>query len=60
MNIGDLVQVKNNPDHIGLVTCLDYENGYDWITIQWITGGESALMLTRIPMESAKHLEVIQ
>ncbi len=56
MNIGDLVRVKEHPEHIGVVLNVYDEEGYTWIKIQWL-GDEDNCFST--PLEQLKHLEVI-
>ena len=56
MNIGDLVRVKEHPEHIGLVLKVYYDTDYTWIKIQSL-GDEDNCFTT--PLEQLKHLEVI-
>jgi hypothetical protein len=56
MNIGDLVRIKEHPEHTGLVLNVYDEDGYTWIKIQWLANG---LNCFTVPLESLKHIEVI-
>ena len=59
MNVGDLVTIRNHPEHIGVITELseEEEDCYGWIAVLWFN---DALTKFKIPLYSARHLEVIQ
>ena len=61
MNIGDLVTIRNHPEHLGVITELSEEESdcYGWIAVLWFSD-DGALSEYKIPLSSAKHIEVIQ
>jgi hypothetical protein len=61
MNIGDLVTVRNHPEHIGVITELsELESGLDgWISVLWFNNDEGFSEF-QIPLSSAKHIEVMK
>ena len=61
MNIGDLVTIRNHPDHLGIITQLskEEEDCYGWITVLWFKYDEGFSEF-KIPLSSAKHIEVMQ
>ena len=61
MNIGDLVTVRNHPEHLGVITELSEEqtDSYGWTAIIWFND-DGALNEYKIPLSSAKHIEVIK
>ena len=61
MNIGDLVTIRNHPDHLGIITQLskEEEDCYGWIAVLWFNNDEGFSEF-QIPLSSAKHIEVIQ
>ena len=62
MKVGDLVSVRNHPEHLGVITELsELESGLDgWIAISWFTDCDSGMSEYKIPLSSAKHIEVLQ
>ena len=62
MNIGDLVSVRNHPNHLGVITDLSKqeEDCYGWITVLWFNDFDDGLSEFRIPLSSAHHIEVIK
>jgi hypothetical protein len=56
MNSGDLVRVKDHPEHIGLVLNVYDEDGYTWIKIQWFGDEDNCFAH---PLHALNHLEVI-
>ena len=60
MKIGDLVTIRNHPEHIGVITDLSKELGNDWIAVLWINSTSKGLSEFRIPLSSAHHIEVIK
>lgn len=59
MNIGDLVKIRNNPEHVGVITDLSKEDGTGWIAVLWFNNDEG-LSEFKIPLSSAHHIEVIK
>ena len=59
MNIGDLVTIRNHPDHVGVITDLSKEDGTGWIAVLWFNNDEGFSEF-KIPLSSAKHIEVIK
>ena len=59
MNIGDLVTIRNHPEHVGVITDLSKEDGTGWIAVLWLNSDEG-LNSFKIPLSSAHHIEVIQ
>ena len=56
MNIGDLVRIKDHPDHTGLVLDIYDADGFEWIKIQWFGDEQECLTM---PLHALKHLEVV-
>ena len=59
MNIGDLVSVRNHPDHLGIITQLSEEHDYGWIKVLWFNN-DDGFSEFKIPLSSAHHIEVIK
>ena len=61
MNIGDLVTIRNHPEHLGVITdfCEEEEDCYGWITVLWFSN-DDGFNESKIPLSSAKHIEVLQ
>ena len=59
MNIGDLVSVRNHPDHLGIITQLSEEHDYGWIAVLWFNNDDGFTEF-KIPLSSAHHIEVIK
>ena len=61
MNIGDLVTIRNHPEHLGVITELSEEESdcYGWISVLWFNN-DDGFSEFKIPLSSAKHIEVIQ
>ena len=60
MKVGDLVTVRNHPEHIGVITELSEKHDYQWIAISWFTDCDSGLSEFKIPLSSAQHIEVMK
>jgi len=56
MNIGDLVRIKDHPEHTGLVLNIYDEDGFEWIKIQWFGYEQECLT---VPLRALNHLEVV-
>ena len=56
MNIGDLVRIKDHPEHTGLVLDIYDADGLEWIKIQWFGNEQECLTM---PLHALNHLEVI-
>ena len=59
MKIGDLVSVRNHPEHIGIITQLSEKHDYGWIAVMWFNNDEGFSEF-KIPLSSAHHIEVIK
>ena len=59
MNIGDLVSVRNHPDHLGIITQLSEKHDYGWIAVLWFNN-DDGFSEFKIPLSSAHHIEVIK
>jgi len=59
MNIGDLVTIRNHPEHVGVITDLSNECGTGWIAVLWFNSDEG-LSAFKIPLSSAHHIEVVK
>ena len=59
MNIGDLVTIRNHPEHVGVITDLSKEDGTGWIAVLWLNSDEG-LNSFKIPLSSAHHIEVVK
>ena len=59
MNIGDLVTIRNHPEHVGIITDLSEPHDYGWIAVMWFTNDEG-LNSFKIPLSSAHHIEVVK
>ena len=59
MNIGDLVTIRNHPDHLGIITQLSEPHDYGWIAVLWFNSDEG-LNSFKIPLSSAHHIEVMK
>ena len=62
MNIGDLVSIRNHPEHVGIITDLANpvdEHDYGWIAVLWFNSDEG-LNSFKIPLSSAHHIEVVK
>ena len=59
MNIGDLVTIRNHPEHVGVITDLSKEDGTGWIAVLWLNSDEG-LRSFKIPLSSAHHIEVVK
>ena len=59
MNIGDLVTVRNHPEHIGVITELSEKHDYEWIAVLWFNN-DDGFSEFKIPLSSAHHIEVIK
>jgi hypothetical protein len=59
MNIGDLVTIRNHPEHVGVITDLNKEDGTGWIAVLWFNNDEGFSEF-KIPLSSAHHIEVVK
>ena len=59
MNIGDLVTIRNHPEHVGVITDLSKEDETGWIAVLWLNS-EDGLNSFKIPLSSAHHIEVVK
>ena len=59
MNIGDLVTIRNHPDHLGIITRRSEDHDYGWIAVLWFSSDEG-LNEFQIPLSSAHHIEVVK
>ena len=60
MKIGDLVSVRNHPNHLGVITDLSESHDHGWITVLWFNDFDDGLSEFKIPLSSAHHIEVIK
>lgn len=60
MKIGDLVTVRNHPDHLGIITQLseEQEDCWGWVAVLWFNN-DDGFSEFKIPLTSAHHIEVI-
>jgi len=61
MNIGDLVTIRNHPEHVGIITglCEEEEDCYGWIAVLWFNN-DDGFSEFKIPFSSAHHIEVMK
>ena len=59
MNIGDLVTIRNHPEHVGVITDLNKEDGTGWIAVLWFNNDEGFSEF-KIHLSSAHHIEVVK
>jgi len=59
MEIGDLVTIRNHPEHLGVITDLSKEEGAGWIAVLWFNS-DDGLSEFKIPLSSAHHIEVVK
>ena len=61
MNIGDLVTIKNHPEHVGVITdlCDEEEDCYGWIAILWFNN-DDGFSEFKIQIRNAQHIKVIK
>ena len=60
MTIGDLVTIRNHPEHVGIITDLNKEDGTGWIAVLWVNSTSQRFKEFRIPLSSAHHIEVMK
>ena len=59
MKVGDLVTIRNHPEHVGVITDLSNEDGTGWIAVLWFND-DGVLNEYKIPLSSAHHIEVMK
>ena len=61
VKIGDLVTIRNHPEHLGVITELSEEESdcYGWIAVLWFNN-DDGFSEFKIPLASAHHIEVIK
>ena len=59
MEIGDLVTIRNHPEHLGVITDLSKEEGTGWIAVLCFNS-DDGLSEFKIPLSSAHHIEVVK
>ena len=60
MKVGDLVTIRNHPEHLGIITQLSEEHDYGWIAVLWVNSTSKRFKEFKIPLSSAHHIKVMK